>query len=349
MTELFKPNELISIVSEMALSRTARHLFNYFLQHAQVLIKFENFKGNTFEINYRDLNELACINHKNNKLISKVLDTLMKPVTLVDDPKHIIKVVPIYEVNVDIDKGVYRYKLADTIIELLRQTDYFTKLKLLEMNPLESKHSLVIYEFLKRYENAEKIPKITIDELRQITDTQSKYSNFTDFERFVLKVAEKEINDKTNYQMTYDTFKTRTGRRPKVSEIQFYFAKKERLELENTHECEFNDELFLNFRQIFKNLPIDDYCHACDTFERSTLVRFYNDLKRKDYGTLKTECFLRYLNERTEKKWNGYLFKSYKKTPKEEDPGHASGSFVGNEKFNFDDYLEKERKKFFDV
>ena len=148
MTELFKPNELISIVGEMALSRTARHLFNYFLQHAQVLIKFENFKGNTFEINYRDLNELACINHKNNKLISKVLDTLMKPVTLVDDPKHIIKVVPIYEVNVDIDKGVYRYKLAETIIELLRQTDYFTKLKLLEMNPLESKHSLVIYEFL---------------------------------------------------------------------------------------------------------------------------------------------------------------------------------------------------------
>lgn len=348
MTELFKPNELISIVGEMALSRTARHLFNYFLQHAQVLIKFENFKGNTFEINYRDLNELACINHKNNKLISKVLDTLMKPVTLVDDPKHIHKVVPIYEVFIDVEQGVYRYKLADTIIELLHQTDYFTKLKLLEMNPLESKHSLVIYEFLKRYEKAEKIPKITIDELRQITDTQSKYSNFTDFERFVLKVAEKEINDKTNYQMCYETFKTRTGRRPKVSEIQFYFSKKELLELEKTHESEFNDELFVDFRQIFKNLPIEDYKHACETFERSTLVRFYNDLKRKDYGTLKTECFLRFLIDRTNKKWNGYLFKTQKQTPKE-DPGHASGSFGSNDNYNFEEYLKKQRQKFFEV
>ena len=215
-------------------------------------------------------------------------------------------------------------------------------LKLLEMNPLESKHSLVIYEFLKRYENAEKIPKITIDELRQITDTQSKYPNFTDFERFVLKVAEKEINDKTNYQMTYDTFKTRTGRRPKVSEIQFYFAKKERLESEQAIEHEFNDKLFLDFRQIFKNLPIEDYSHACETFERSTLVRFLNDLKRKNYGNLKTECFLRYLIERTEKRWNGYFFKTQKQTPKEEKE-KTSGSF------DFDEYFKKERQKFFDV
>ena len=92
-------------------------------------------------------------------------------------------------------------------------------------------------------------------------------------------------------------------------------------------------------------MPIEDYSHACDTFERSTLVRFYNDLQRKNYGSLKTECFLRYLIERTEKRWNGYFFKTQKQTPKEK----TSGSFGANEKFNFEDYIEKERQKFFDV
>lgn len=345
---LFKPNELVSIISDMELTRTARHLFNYFLRYAQIKIKSENYKGYTFEINLNELNDLANINQKNYKLLSKALDSLIKPVMLLDDPKHIHKVVPIYEVFIDVEQGVYRYKLADTIIELLRNTDYFTKLNLQEFNPLCSKHSIVIFEFLKRFENI-KVPTITMEELRKITDTQKKYSQFCDFEKKVLKVAMLEINEKTIYQMSYETIKTRAKRRPKVSEIQFYFAKKERLENEQAIESEFNDELFIEFRQIFKNLPVDDYKHACDNFERSTLVRFLNDLQRKNYGNLKTECFLRYLIERTEQKWNGYFFKKQNKTPKKEEPVQTSGSFVGNEKFNFDEYLQNERKKFFDV
>lgn len=345
---LFKPNELVSIISDMELTRTARHLFNYFLRYAQIKIKSENYKGYTFEINVNELNDLANINQKNYKLLSKALDSLIKPVTLLDDPKHIHKVVPVYEVFIDVEQGVYRYKLADTIIELLRNTDYFTKLNLQEFNPLSSKHSIVIFEFLKRFENI-KVPIITMEELRKITDTQKKYSQFCDFEKKVLKVAMLEINEKTDYIISYETIKARAKRRPKVSEIQFFFSKKERLEKEQAIESEFRDELFLNFRQIFKNLPIDDYCHACDTFERSTLVRFYNDLKKKSYGTLKTECFLRYLNERTEKKWNGYLYKHYDKTPKKEEPGQTSGSFGASDNFNFDEYMKKERQKFFDM
>ena len=345
---LYKPNELISVISELELNRTARHLFNYFLKFAQRKIKFEDYQDNTFYINYAELNAIANFTPKTIEQTKQSLRTLMRPVVLRDDPQFFEAVVPVTYVTIDKQTGDYVFTLEQRVIELLRNTDYFTKLDLKEFNPLKSKHSIILFEYLKRYENAPKIPLLSINELKQITNTTNKYPNFNDFERFVLKVAITEINDKTQYNVSYECKKTSARTRFKVSEIQFYFSKKERLELENTHESEFNDELFLNFRQIFKNLPIDDYCHACDTFERSTLVRFYNDLKRKDYGTLKTECFLRYLNERTEKRWNGYLFKSYKKTPKEE-PGHASGSFGATEKFNFEDYLEKERQKFFDA
>ena len=194
---LYKPNELISMISELELNRTARHLFNYFLRFAQKKIKFEDYNGTTFEINIHDLNELAKINQKDYKIISKSLDGLMKPVTLIDNPKQIVKVVPVTYVNVDREKGIYQFTLQELVIDLLKKTDYFTKLDLKEFNPLKSKHSIVIFEYLKRYENFGQIPLITMEELRAITDTNNKYPNFTDFERYVLSVAKDEINEHT--------------------------------------------------------------------------------------------------------------------------------------------------------
>ena len=350
---IFKPNELIGAIDQIKVNRLAKHLCNYFLQYAQKKLKFENYNSNSFELLISEVNQIANVGIKDYKLIEKSLTALMQPVTIrpEDDPKSYIKLVPIYMIGLDTQKGTYKFSLAPEILDILKNSDYFTKLELKEFNNLDSKHSIVLYEYLKRYEHAQKIPLMTIDEFRDITHTSASktYDNFTDLKRGVIDVAVNEVNEKTPYNVSYEVFKTRTGRRPKVSEIQFYFSKKERLEIENTHENEFNDELFLNFRQIFKNLPIEDYKHARETFEHSTLVRFFNDLKNKSYSSLKTECFLRYLLDRTTKKWNGYLFKICDKTPKEEEPGHASGSFETNEKFNFDEYLKKERQKFFDV
>lgn len=344
-----KPNELIGAIDQIEVSRTAKHLLNFFLQYAQKEIKFNNHSDTEFEVDVHYINGLADIHSHDYERLKKTLITLMQPVVLRDDPQKFIALTPVTSINIDVPNGKYKFELQPKLIDLLRQTDYFTKLELTKFNVLDSKYSIILFEYLKRYENAHKIPILSIDELKQITNTKNKYPNFTNFEKNVLKVAVNEINEKTQYNISYEVYKTRTSRRPKVSEIQFYFTKKERLELENTHEDEFNDELFISFRQIFKNLPIEDYKHARETFEHSTLVRFFNDLKNKSYSSLKTECFLRYLLDRTTKKWNGYLFKICDKTPKEEDPGHASGSFEANEKFNFDEYLKKERQKFFDV
>lgn len=352
---LFKPNELISAMDQINVNKLAKHLCNYFLQHAQKKLKFENYNSHSFELLISEVNQIANVGIKDYKLIEKSLTALMQPVTIrpEDDPKSYIKLVPIYMIGLDNQKGVYKFSLIPEVIDILKNSDYFTKLNLSEFNYLESKYSIILYEYLKRYENARKIPLMTIDEFRTITHTQDKktYDNFAQLKRTVLDVAVNDINNKTQYNVSYETYTTHTRRRPKVSEIQFYFSKKSKLEKEQAIENEFTDELFLEFRQIFKNLPVEDYKHACDTFERSTLVRFLSDLKRKNYGTLKTECFLRYLIERTNQKWNGYLYKSQNKTPKKEekDPGHTSGSFGDDEKFNFDEYMKKERQKFFDV
>lgn len=344
-----KPNELIGAIDQIEVSRTAKHLLNFFLQYAQKEIKFNNHSDTEFEVDVHYINGLADIHSHDYERLKKTLITLMQPVVLRDDPQKFIALTPVTSINIDVPNGKYKFELQPKLIDLLRQTDYFTKLELTKFNVLDSKYSIILFEYLKRYENAPKIPILSIDELKQITNTKNKYPNFTNFEKNVLKVAINEINEKTQYDISYEVYKTRTSRRPKVSEVQFYFAQKERLETEQAIESEFSDELFISFRKIFKNLPIEDYSHACESFERSTLVRYLNDLKRKDYGSLKTECFLRFLIDRTKNKWNGYFFKKNDKTPKEKNPGHASGSFGANEKFNFDEYMQKERQKFFDV
>ena len=228
----FKPNELIAVIDQVHVNRLAKHMCNYLLKYAQEQIKFHNHKGSLFELQLRETNDIAKIGVKDYKLIEKSLDALMQPVTLrdKDDPKHYKKLVPIYEIDVNTELGLYRYKIADTMIELLRNSDYFTKLTLTEFNDLESKHSLVIYEYLKRYETAQHIPQISVDELRQITHTADKdsYDNFRRLQIKVIDVAVKEINEKTPYTVSYETIKTKKKRRPKVTALQFNFAKKEK-------------------------------------------------------------------------------------------------------------------------
>ena len=169
---LLKSNELINVISELELNRTARHIFNYFLQHAQKKVKFENYQDNTFSINYSELNKSADYNPRAVEVTLLALKNLMRPVVITDTKTEFTAIVPVTYVDINKTTGDYVFSLVKRIIELLKNTDYFTKLDLKEFNPLKSKHSIVIFEFLKRYENLPKIPKITIDELRAITDTK---------------------------------------------------------------------------------------------------------------------------------------------------------------------------------
>lgn len=317
--QLYKPNELVSVIGSMELNRTARHLFNYFLQYAQKKIKFENYQSNTFRVNINELNELAEIDQKNYKLIDKALDHLMKAVTLTNDNKRIEKLVPVTYVKVDISSGEYVFRLEELVIDLLRQTDYFTKLNLLEFNPLKSKHSIILFEHLKRYEKLKNIPEMSVDLLREITDTTKKYPNFNNLQQKVLDVAVNEINEFTNYNVSYELIKARAKTRPKVSAVQFYFSKKV-LEaptpkqevqaaacldpVQNAQDQELTMEeafgLFADFKRVFTDLTKEQYNLATYKYTYKTLDKFAENIA-KYAKTYTTKEFWQWLADRTEK------------------------------------------------
>ena len=323
-TQLFKPNEMISVFAELDLNRTARHLFNYFLQHAQRKIKFENYQGDTFHINIKELNELANIYPKTYEVVEKSLRHLMRPVEIRNDPHCYRAFVPVTYVAVNKQTGEYDFTLQRLVIDLLRQTDYFTKLDLQEFNPFNSKFSLIILEFLKQYEKLDKLPEVSVTELRKITDTTKKYPNFKHLQQYVLDVAVKEINESTNYSVSYELIKVRTQRRPKVSAIQFKFEKKvleaptpkqevqqaaclEPVEPLGVQDAQYQemtvDEafgLFADFKRVFTDLTKEQFNRATYKYTYKTLEKFAENIA-KYTKTYTSKEFEQWLADRTER------------------------------------------------
>ena len=308
----FKPNEFIAVIDQLPISRTGKHLCNYFFKLAQEEIKLHNHQGSWFEFNINDVNELAQIRNKNYKHIDHAITGLMHPVKVraKDDTKHIFKTVLLPNVMIDLEKGIYRFQLNDIVMALLTNTDYYTKLNLQEMNPLASKYSIVILEWLKRYESSPKIPIIGIDELRQITGTQDakSYDDFSLFKSRVIDVAKNEINETTPYQVSYEPIKTRAKTRHKVTAIQFYFSKKEiKTEAKNKHENAAPiSSAYEKLRKVCgRYMTLKFYYEATYIYTPKTLEQFADDCAEK-YKPNRTK-FFEWLDERCGMNQKGYL------------------------------------------
>ena len=296
---LYKPNELIAVISSKDINRNARHLFNYFLRYAQLQIKFnKEHSGNEFCLDLSGLNELAGIDKHNQNRIEKALDRLMEPVKFrdKDNPNHYTAFSLVPRIEVNFDKGLYKFKLADEVMDLLGSTTYFTKINLVRLNDLKSKYSLVFYELIKRYATAPKFPIFSVRELREITSTYDKkaYDNFSNFKRNVLDVAIDEINSVTEFNVSYDAI--REQRKKKVAAIKFHISVKNNsptdedlgdisdafcLDLLGAQEC---DKDYLDVYKSYKKL----------SYGRLSLSKFF------DYTYKYSLSSLKYLLEKAE-------------------------------------------------
>ena len=276
--ELYKPNELIGAIDQIEVSRTAKHLLNYLLQYAQLelnkALKNKEVHGNKFEVSVSQINGLAEFQKHDYERLKRTLITLMQPVILRDDPKHFKAIVPVCEIDVNVEKGLYVFSISDTVKELLQNNDYFTKLTLAEFNN-----------------------QLTVEELRNITHTVSKaYDNFTNLKQRVLSPAVAEINEHTPYTVSYEIIKERISKyRPKVTAIQFTMTRKKTAPeiagisgIVSTEIVTVNKryqalcEQYIKFK--FCNTP-EEFYQATYVADYSLLTWFYNakkDLQQKD-------------------------------------------------------------------
>ena len=137
----------------------------------------------------------------------------------------------------------------------------FTQYAILDIMDFKSKYSVPIYKLLNmsynQYEyyadtklRTEKQldeyqqPVISLDDLRRITDTKEVYSDFRNFEKWVLRKAIDEINEHTHFNVTYE--KIKDGRA--IGFIQFFITKK-RVAKNEFYKEEQQDKAYIEQKQ----------------------------------------------------------------------------------------------------
>ncbi|MFK4883455.1 RepB family plasmid replication initiator protein [Lactococcus petauri] len=133
---------------------------------------------------------------------------------------------------------------------LINLKSEFTQYKISELQKLNSKYSIILYRWLtmnynqyehysnkggRREEQVEEYrnPKISIRELREMTDTVEEYQKMSHFTTWVLEKPLEEINDHTSFNVAYD--KVKKGR--SVDSIVFHITKKRRAD-DNSYKLE---------------------------------------------------------------------------------------------------------------
>ena len=100
---------------------------------------------------------------------------------------------------------------------LLQLKEFFSKIPIKYTYVLNSRYAIRLYELLKQYENT----GFRVDYLPELREMlgieENEYPRFEAFERRVIKRAIKEINEKTDLEVSYT--KKKTGR--KITHIEF--------------------------------------------------------------------------------------------------------------------------------
>ena len=99
-------------------------------------------------------------------------------------------------------------KIRPFVIEL---NELFTQYEMIDILTINSFYALRIYELLKKEftkcRKEKHVFEFTIQELREITDTEDKFKQIGHFRDKVINIAEREINEKTDIYIYIDSIK----------------------------------------------------------------------------------------------------------------------------------------------
>lgn len=138
--------------------------------------------------------------------------------------KRIFQAMPLFKfIRYEEGQGYITYQLNDSLMQyLLEQKRDFTQLKFSDIQQMKSAYSIRIYNMLlcELKQNRQSL-KINLAVLQNLLEVPKVYiERWSDFNRFVLKQAEKDINAKSNIVLLeLKTFKT--GR--KITDLEFIF------------------------------------------------------------------------------------------------------------------------------
>jgi hypothetical protein len=149
--------------------------------------------------------------------------------------------------SLDWERGYIHYELSSTVADMidgkldaLRSSGNAsgTRVKLVSHVALTHAHAQKLYEFAQAELEASELHdddgllfakrRMTVDELRYMTETIDKYEDFKEFNRRVLKGAIDDVSNHMDISITADLIR---GRDRRVHEVDFTFTEKDNFQL----------------------------------------------------------------------------------------------------------------------
>jgi len=177
--------------------------------------------GAIFKFNVADILEATGLGKNNHLELRKATLNMIQGVEIIKDKG--VSQVPIF-INIDYNEGgTIDIEFHEKVLPFLIQAKVeYTRYYFLNIQRLRSKYSVRIYELCKQYENANcGYREFQIDDLKFCLDIDDHlYKRYSHFKQGVLDSSVKEVTEKTDIKIIYESFKN--GR--KIDRIRFYIT-----------------------------------------------------------------------------------------------------------------------------
>lgn len=184
------------------------------------------------EVSIDDINRILAYQGGNQReIIKNAIPTLMQSALVhIEDENGERWSIAITDSYIKNDNKTVRFTFNKTVQKELEELRGYTWLYLSNLTGMSSTYAVRIYEFFAMRlgsQNKKDTFDFDLNKLRIYLDCTNKLEDFRNFERTVLKKAEKEINEKTNIKMSYK--KIKTGR--SITSILFTFKWKSKADV----------------------------------------------------------------------------------------------------------------------
>lgn len=220
--EIVKPGELVDIVELSPLTLADRRIYNLLIANAWERI--------SEPIIHRISKTLLKGTHQGSERVETSLLRLMGTIAIVTirkggkSYKRRVQLLGPSDESLEKDGFLY-YRIPEELIEILRNSEVYARLKTQVMYCFESKYALCLYEMIERriglnYKQSE---EFSIEELRGLLNVpKGKLDRFADLNKYCLKVAKAEINKLCPFYVDFKAIKN--GRR--VERVALYWFPK---------------------------------------------------------------------------------------------------------------------------
>jgi len=173
------------------------------------------------------------------------------------DHKHTWEAMPLLAGAKFVDEqGNVDFAISPFLKEKILKPDMYAPLNIKLIAGFKSSYSIVLYELLRDYLTAVKIPQITIEEFRDLMGIKkNEYKLFSNLKNRVINIAVNEVNKKSDVNCSYKLIRD-NEHSSKYTHIQFLASLKSE-KLSDIFENEQKENLDIN-GDLFEQLGVTD-------------------------------------------------------------------------------------------